>query len=50
MQKFKRPRIFSDRDSVNKINSEEYAAVPVRPKVKFQETFYKKYFIDRVKN
>ena len=34
--------------NLHKINSEEYAAVTVRPKVKFEETFYKKYFIDRI--
>ena len=35
--------------NLHKINSEEYAAVPVKPIKKFEEHFYKKYFIDRFK-
>ena len=35
--------------NLHKINSEEYAAVPVKPINKFEEHFYKKYFIDRIK-
>jgi hypothetical protein len=35
--------------NLHKINSDEYAAVPVSPIKKFEEIFYKKYFIDRFK-
>ena len=35
--------------NLHKINTEEYAAVPVKPINEFEEHFYKKYFIDRIK-
>ena len=35
--------------NLHKINTGEYAAVPVKPIKKFQESFYKENFIDRIK-
>jgi hypothetical protein len=35
--------------NLRKVNTEEYAAVPVKPIYKFEKHFYKKYFIDRFK-
>ena len=35
--------------NLHKLNTNEYAAIPVKPINKFEEHFYKKYFIDRKK-